>query len=273
MKGPVTTEDILGAAETRTGLTRGQLLVLVAKSATVRHLATHEKYKDLFVLKGGTLLSNVYRSPRQSIADADYTYLDPENLKVPELEEALAVDGQYGFYLYPKEGRWSYENELFDGKSPFSMDGIRMSRRPRDRELKVTVSVRPGEWLDRDGPPLVYRDPLLVTDSSFPINGLTRNELAAEKATWLVRQAPRKALGRPRLPRARARRAHQPREGRGVRRQEVREGEGRPALSRRGNPLTRGPRAGLHQGGQARGSAQRLGALLDDRVATLTPRL
>jgi hypothetical protein len=60
--GPVTTEEILNAAEKRTGLTRPQLLVLVAKSATVRHLATHEKYKDLFVLKGGTLLSNVYRS-------------------------------------------------------------------------------------------------------------------------------------------------------------------------------------------------------------------
>ena len=128
--GPVTTDEILDAAEKRTGLTRPQLLVLVAKSATVRHLATHEKYKDLFVLKGGTLLSNVYRSPRQSIADADYTYLDPENLKVPNLEEALAANGEYGFYLYPEEGRWSYENEMFDGKSPFHMEGIRMSRRP-----------------------------------------------------------------------------------------------------------------------------------------------
>jgi len=92
--GPVTTEEILDVAEQRTGLTRPQLLVLVAKSATVRHLATHEKYKNLFVLKGGTLLSSVYRSPRQSIADADYTYLDPENLKVPNLEEALAANGE-----------------------------------------------------------------------------------------------------------------------------------------------------------------------------------
>jgi len=147
----------------------------------VRHLATHAKYKDLFVLKGGTLLSNVYRSPRQSIADADYTYLDPENLTVPELEDALAADGEYGFYLYPEEGRWSYDNELFDGRSPFSMEGIRMSRRERDRELKVTVSVRAGEWLDREGPALIYNDPLLATDNSFPINGLSRNALAAEK--------------------------------------------------------------------------------------------
>jgi predicted nucleotidyltransferase component of viral defense system len=190
--GPVTSDEILDAAEKRTGLTRPQLLVLVAKSATVRHLATHEKYKDLFVLKGGTLLSNVYRSPRQSIADADYTYLDPENLKVPNLEEALAANGEYGFYLYPEEGQWSYENEMFDGKSPFHMEGIRMSRRPRDRELKVTISVRAGEWLDRDGPPLIYRDPLLAIDSSFPINGLTRNELAAEKLLgWCGKPLPK----------------------------------------------------------------------------------
>ena len=44
-EGPVTTEDILEAAQDRTGLGRAQLLVLVAKSATVRHLATHPKYK------------------------------------------------------------------------------------------------------------------------------------------------------------------------------------------------------------------------------------
>jgi hypothetical protein len=57
--GPVTTDDILDAAEKRTGLTRPQLLVLVAKSATVRHLATHEKYKDLFVPRGS--LRSSYR--------------------------------------------------------------------------------------------------------------------------------------------------------------------------------------------------------------------
>ncbi len=191
-KGSVTTEAILDDAEQRTGLTRPQLLVLVAKSATVRHLATDAKYRELFVLKGGTLLSNVYRSPRQSIADADYTYLDPVNLTVPELEEALAADGEYGFYLHPEEGRWSYDNEMFDGKSPFYMDGIQMSRMRRDRELKVTISVRPGEWLDRNGPQLIYHDPLLAVDNSFPINGLTHNELAAEKLLgWCGKPLPK----------------------------------------------------------------------------------
>lgn len=189
---PVTTEDILNAAHERTQLTRAQLLVLVAKSATVRHLATHPKCKDLFVLKGGTLLSNVYLSPRASVADADYTYLDPKNLTVPHLEEALAIDGHYGFHLQPKNGRWSYDNEMFEGRTPFSMDGIRMSRRPRETELKVTVSVRAGEWLDREGPQLIYNDPLLAADSSFPINGLTRNELAAEKLLgWCSKPLPK----------------------------------------------------------------------------------
>jgi hypothetical protein len=177
----VTTDVLLEEAEKQTGLTRAQLLVLVAKSATVRHLATHEKYKDLFVLKGGTLLSNVYRSPRQSIADADYTYLDPDNLTVPDLEEALTADGKYGFYLYPENGRMDFDNDLFDTRIPFSLEGIRLSRRRRDNELKVSVSVRPGEWLDRSGPQLIYADPLLAADGSFPINGLTRDELAAEK--------------------------------------------------------------------------------------------
>jgi predicted nucleotidyltransferase component of viral defense system len=181
VRAPVTTEDILDAAEERMQLTRAQLLVLVAKSATVRHLATHPEYKDLFVLKGGTLLSNVYRSPRQSIADADYTYLDPENLTVPKLEEALAIEGNYGFYLHPEDGRMTTANDLFETRSPFSMEGIRMSRRARDNELKVTVSVRPGEWLDRTGQTLIYHDSLLATDQSFAIQGLTRDELAAEK--------------------------------------------------------------------------------------------
>lgn len=105
--GPVTTEEILDAARTRLDLPRPVLLTLVAKSATVRHLATHEKYKDRFVLKGGTLLTNVYMSPRQSIADADYTYVDPPpDMAVPELAEALTVDGNYGFYLDAEDGVW-----------------------------------------------------------------------------------------------------------------------------------------------------------------------
>ncbi len=188
---PVTNDEILDRAEARTGLQRNQLLVLVAKSATVRHLARHPKYKSLFVLKGGTLLSNVYQSPRQSIADADYTYLDPENLTVPELEEALATDGTYGFELHPEDGQWTTENELFEGKTPFSMEGIQLGRRPADRELKISVSVRPGEWLDKIDP-VMYTDPLLAEENAFFVNGLSVEELSAEKILgWCSKPLPK----------------------------------------------------------------------------------
>jgi predicted nucleotidyltransferase component of viral defense system len=190
-QGPVTSEELLDQAEIRTGLARTQLLVLVAKSATVRHLATHPEYSDLFVLKGGTLLSNVYRSPRQSIADADYTYLDPQNLTLPDLEGALATDGAYGFELHPEQGQWTTANELFDGRTPFSMEGIALGRRTTDRQLKISVSVRAGEWLD-PGPPLVFGDSLLAEDNVFSLNGLSRDELSAEKILgWCSKPLPK----------------------------------------------------------------------------------
>jgi len=179
MEAP-TTEELLDDAEARTGLARGQLLMLVAKSATVRHLACHPDYRDLFVLKGGTLLSNVYRSPRQSIKDADYTYLDPQTLRAPELEHALTIDGEYGFHLAPQEA-FSFDRDMFDGDPSFSMDGITLGLADRDRELKITVSVRAGERLDQPTEKLFYHDPLLARDNTFEVNGLTREELSAEK--------------------------------------------------------------------------------------------
>jgi hypothetical protein len=45
MEAP-TTEELLDDAEARTGLARGQLLMMVAKSATVRHLACHPDYRE-----------------------------------------------------------------------------------------------------------------------------------------------------------------------------------------------------------------------------------
>jgi hypothetical protein len=154
--------------------------MMVAKSATVRHLARHPDYRDLFVLKGGTLLSNVYRSPRQSVKDADYTYLDPQTLLAPELEQALSIDGEYGFHLAPQEA-FSFDRDMFAGDAPFSMDGIVLELLGRDRELKITVSVRAGERLDPPRERLFYHDPLLARDEVFEVNGLTRDELSAEK--------------------------------------------------------------------------------------------
>ena len=176
----VTTEEILNDAEERLGFTRPQLIILAAKSATVRHLATHPDYKDRFVLKGGTLLAHVYNSTRQSIADADYTYVDPDSLKTPDLEDALTVDGEHGLYIDPEDMQWSYDNELFEGKVPFALDGIQLSRRAHERRLKVTVSVRAGERLDPCDPQLYY-DGLLADDRAFHVTCLTRNELSSEK--------------------------------------------------------------------------------------------
>lgn len=51
----------------------------------------------------------------------------------------------------------------------------------RSKPLKVSVSVRPGEWLDPPRSQLDYHDPLLAQHSTFKVQGLSLNELAAEK--------------------------------------------------------------------------------------------
>jgi hypothetical protein len=78
----VTSQDLLARAEERTGLVRNQLLLMVAKSAAVRHIA-QGPYSEHFVLKGGTLLTHVYSSPRQSIQDADYLHRQAETVSAP----------------------------------------------------------------------------------------------------------------------------------------------------------------------------------------------
>ncbi|HEV3318796.1 MAG TPA: hypothetical protein VG053_03560 [Solirubrobacteraceae bacterium] len=87
----VTSETLMQRAEERTGLARNQLLLMVAKSAAVRHIAQGPHHEH-FVLKGGTLLTHVYNSPRQSIQDADYLHRQAETVTAPELEQALLGD-------------------------------------------------------------------------------------------------------------------------------------------------------------------------------------
>lgn len=154
MSEQITTDELLDAAEERTGLLRRQLLMVVAKSAAVRHVATQAKGGELFVLKGGTLLTHVYKSPRQSIADADYLHLDPDNVKTDELENALRFR-EGGFTMDP-ELRFDDRTQSFTGKGLFAFDDIRITRH-RDRELKITVSVRPGERMDTPTSQLVRR--------------------------------------------------------------------------------------------------------------------
>ena len=108
-----------------------------------------------------------------------------------ELEKALATDGAYGFELHPEDGQWTTENQLFDGRTPFSIDGITLGSRKADRELKISVSVRPGEWLD-PGAALMYTDRLLADDHVFWVNGLSKEELSAEKILgWCSKPLPK----------------------------------------------------------------------------------
>lgn len=189
MSESITTEELLDAGEARTGLLRGQLLLMVAKSAAIRHVATHE-HADKFVLKGGSLLTHVYGSPRQSIADADYYHLDTETVTTTELEKAFTVDND-GFEL---EAEFRYRDQrMFEGSAVFEIDEIDLSPAPmkswqRRPELKVTISIRAGEWLDRHNNDLYYHDPLLAGDGRFRVQGLSLEELGAEKVlAWCTK--------------------------------------------------------------------------------------
>jgi len=179
---PITTDELIEARMDETGLTREQLLLVVAKSALVRHLATGPD-KDRFVLKGGTLLAHAYRSPRQSVRDADYSYIEPTLPTVDDLIEMLRIPGTNGFYLDPAEARWTTGTDIYEAKGmKFSIQDITVASRGRGRgnALDMSVSVRSGECLD--GPvPLIYTDTMLAGERRFSVMGLSLEELAAEK--------------------------------------------------------------------------------------------
>lgn len=178
MSEPITTDELLDAAEERTGLARNQILMMVAKSAAVRHVATSPDGDKRFVLKGGTLLTHVYQSPRQSIGDADYLHLDRDTIETDTVEAALRF--REGTFTMEPSLRYDDRTDSFSGKGVFSFEDIQI-RRKRDRELKITVSVRTGERLDEPEEELIYRDPTLTGVKAFPIEGLTINELSSEK--------------------------------------------------------------------------------------------
>jgi predicted nucleotidyltransferase component of viral defense system len=189
---PITTRQLIDGAEERTGLPREQLLIMVAKSAAVRHVATHAGQGPLLVLKGGTLLTHVYKSPRQSIADVDYLHLEPDTINAPEIEQALTLQA----HKFSMETTLGFKVDKFEGKGEFSFDDIevdyRARRLTRRRELKITVSVKPGERLDPPAEPLFYEDRMLFGVNQFEIEGLTLNELAAEKLLgWCSKALPK----------------------------------------------------------------------------------
>lgn len=121
MSEVVTTDELLDAGEARTGLTRAQLVRMVGKSAAIRHIAGHE-HRQQFVLKGGSLLTHVYGSPRQSIADADYVHLEPDTVKSPDLDDAFTVNE--GGFAMSAVFRYEYEKG-FKGRAVFEIEGVR----------------------------------------------------------------------------------------------------------------------------------------------------
>jgi hypothetical protein len=72
MEAP-TTEELLDDAEARTGLARGQLLMMVAKSAAVRHLACHPDYR-------GIPDAPTVPSPGHTVDPPDYCIRDTRSL-------------------------------------------------------------------------------------------------------------------------------------------------------------------------------------------------
>lgn len=187
MTETVTTPELLDGAESRTGLARNQVLTMVAKSAAVRHVAASEEGRN-FVLKGGTLLTHVYRSPRQSIADADYLHLD-RDVQTDEVEQALEFS--HGDFTMTAEMHYEHRRDAFEGKGAFHFEDIHIGR-PRERELKITVSIRRGERLDPPTKPLFYYDEALTDPNLFAVQGLTVNELSAEKLLgWCSKDLPK----------------------------------------------------------------------------------
>lgn len=176
----ITTNELIETRIDETGLTREQLLLVVAKSALVRHLASGPNAEQ-FVLKGGTLLAHCYDSPRESVVDADYSYIDPTLPTVPRLVEMLTIDGKDGFHLDADAARWTTDTDIFKATGmPFSIDRVTFGSGRRGRALAVSMTVRSGECLD--GPrPLTYTDTMLAGSSSFEVLGLSLEELAAEK--------------------------------------------------------------------------------------------
>lgn len=186
----ITTPELLRDGVARTGLPLPVLLRIVAKSALIRHVAERRNGLD-FVLKGGTLLHHVYASPRFSVKDADYTHIAPERVDEQRLNAALTV-AEPDFTVDFSTVEWTRENAIWSTDVGYTM-GLRDV--PAGREgLKITVSVRFGEWLDKQNP-VLYSDPLLAGQSSFKLNGLSLEELAAEKIlAWCTKRLEKHAV-------------------------------------------------------------------------------
>jgi|ERR1035437_1454759 predicted nucleotidyltransferase component of viral defense system len=168
----------------KTGLPESRVLFLVARSALVRYLAT--EFADRFWLKGGALLYHVYDSPRVSFVDTDFADISKHKVNELELENIFTIEGD-GFLIAADHGQWTTEGEIIKAKVPFYLNNFRTTR-GKDSKIKISVSVRQAEILDK-GEKLIYNAKgLLYGANTFLVNGLTLEELAAEKTlAWCLK--------------------------------------------------------------------------------------
>jgi nucleotidyltransferase AbiEii toxin of type IV toxin-antitoxin system len=96
-------------------------------------------------------------------------------------ETGLTIDGKDGFYLDPADARWTTGNDIYEAKGmPFSIERVAFGGHGRGRMLDISMTVRRAECID--GPRLLrYTDTMLAGEPSFLVQGLTLEELAAEK--------------------------------------------------------------------------------------------
>jgi hypothetical protein len=168
----------------RTGLSEVQVLNVVARSLMVRHLS--QIYPDRFWLKGGGLLYHVYGSPRASFTDTDMADISKEFVTGIDLSKIFTLKGD-GYYVAGKDGTWGVKDDIVQGEVPFFIQNFRLKK--DDSKLKLSVSLRKGEVLDKR-PPMNYNAlDLLTGQNIFKVNGLSLEELSAEKTLgWCIKQ-------------------------------------------------------------------------------------
>ncbi len=192
---PLTDEEALDEAAASYQMTGEQAKQLAAKEGLVRALAETDQP---LVLKGGTLMSHVFDSPRASIADVDYARPDDgidrqhrtEEDEVFDIEAArrmATIDrtATQAFRIDGDRGRWTMERDLVEGVDvPFALTNLDLAT---DGQLAISGSVRRGEVLD--GLHKVDFQPIAIrARSPAKVYGLTLEEASVEKIlSWCLK--------------------------------------------------------------------------------------
>ena len=181
---PLTTTALVEAEMRRTRVGEDNVMKMVARAALVRELSV--RYPDTFWLKGGALLFHVYDGCRASFVDTDFA--DPtKKVTARDVERVLSIKGE-GFELKAEDGVWSGSAEIVKGERiPFTIVGFAADA--LKNRVNVSVSVREAEVDDPLDHPVTFdASRLLAEDACFPVQGLSREELAAEKMlAWCLK--------------------------------------------------------------------------------------